>query len=77
MVQRLLEEIQKKNSLINNLIKEVEVVNREKSEQEINFQKILKEIRNPQLNNHSREFYIMNQDLKHFKVLIYSIKFNI
>lgn len=77
MVQRLLEEIQKKNSLINNLIKEVEVVNREKSEQEINFQKILKEIRNPQLNNHSREFYNMNQDLKHFKVLIYSIKFNI
>lgn len=64
LINNLMEEMEKKKSLIDSLIKEIESVKKEKLELENNFQTY---ISNP---NYTREILI-NNDIKHLKVNFY------
>jgi len=72
LIKNLMEEMDKKNNFIDNLIKEVEKIQKEKFEIETNFQNY---ISNPNL-NFSKEILLCN-GLRHLKVKSYFLLKNL
>ena len=72
LIKNLMEEMDKKNNFIDNLIKEVENIRKEKFELETNFQNY---ISNPNF-NFSKEIMLGN-DIRHLKVKSYFLLKNL